>query len=434
MALLQITTTSIDGVLKNVYEKFRVQAFPLLTPLLANMKKATPGGPERMTWGGNGVFWDVVLTRPVGMVGSQAGHFPPSAEATEKQANVGIKRTYVRRQIDALAIAGTKDKVAAYVPLARKIVQEAMDAAKLGQQEILHGDGRGIKALIDSVTDNDTIVVSSPYGLAGSGRAGLLLDVGMYVAVLDTSAGDAILGRATITSMILSGDQATLELDTAIVGMAATDKVVAATAQDTSFNQVPNGLQNLLNRGNAYQSLHNITSATYSRWDAVRMVAGTDTPDATQPTEFDIWDLCTRVANKSGKDPKTKPGEFLLLTTPGLEKAIAQTFFGQRRWDMSDRVKLKGGFSALSLMGLPLISDFWCPAGTVYLVHLPSLSWVDRQDWIKLRYEDSGAWRFIADRDAYEFTIGAYWNTAVLQRNAHGMITGYTDTVRYDHA
>ena len=429
---LVITNTDISGVLKNVYESFRINAFPKLTPLLAQLKKAKPGGPERMQWGGNGVYWDVALTRPTGMTASDAGFFPPTAVAVEKQANVGIKRTYVTREIDALAIQGTQANQAAFIPLARKIVTEAMDAAQLGQQEVLHGSGLGIKAVIGTVTDTDTIIVDDPYGLSGAGRGGLLLDVNMYVAIVD-STGATIRGRTTITAVSNSGDNATLTLSPAVAGMTATDLVVAATASDTSYAAVPNGLINLLNRGASYDSLHGITAATYARWDTTRLTAGTDTPDANQPTEMDIWDLATRVANRSGKNPKTNPGEFLLLTTPGIEKKLAESFLGQRRWDMGSEVTLKGGFKALNIAGLPLFSDYWCPAGTVYLVHVSSLSWVDRQDWVKLAYEDSGPWRFIDGRDAYQVNFGAYWNTACLQRNSHGMITGYTDTARYDH-
>lgn len=431
---LLITNTDISGVLKNIYESFRINAFPKLTPLLAQLKKAKPGGPERMQWGGNGVYWDVALTRPVGMTASTGGFFPPSAVAVEQQANVGIKRTYVTREIDSLAIQGTQASQAAFIPLARKIVMEAMDAAQLGQQEILHGTGLGIKATLSSVTSTTIVVVSAPYGIASSGRGGLLLDVNMYVAVLD-STGATLRGKATITAAAQSSsaDTCTLTFDTAIAGMTATDIIVAATTSDTSYNAVPSGLANMLNRGGSYNSLHGITAATYSRWDTTRLTAGTDTPDANQPTEMDVWDLATRVANRSGKNPKTNPGEFLLLTTPGIEKKLAESFLGQRRWDMQSDVTLKGGFKALNIGGLPLVSDYWCPAGTLYMVHIPSLSWVDRQDWIKLQYEDSGPWRFIDGRDAYQINFGAYWNTAVLQRNSHGMITGYTDTARYDH-
>lgn len=428
---LFMTNSDISGNLKNVYEDFRINAFPKLTPLLSQIKKSRPGGPERMKWAGNGVYWDVVLTRPVGMVASDAGYFPNTAAAVEKQANVGVKRLYVSRQIDALAIQGTESKEAAFIGLARKIVQEAMDAAQLGQQEILFGDARGIKGIIASSADTTHCVVDSPFGIASSGQGGLLLDIGMYVAVRDTT-GATLRGKATITAVSNSGDSATLTFDTAIAGMVATDIVVAATTSDDSYNQYPNGITNLLNRGGSYNSLHSISAGTYGRWDTVRLTAGTDTPDASQITESDIWDLIKRVANRSGKNAQSTPNEFVLVTTPGIVKKLGETFYAQRQWTMGE-MEMKGGFKAVKVCGLAMFEDFYCPAGTVYLIHLPSLSWVDRQDWVKLAYEGAGPWRWVPGRDAYEVNFGSYMNLCVLQRNTHGMITGYTDATRYTH-
>lgn len=416
------------------YEDFRATTFPIATPLLANIPKGKSGGPQNFMWGGNGVFWDVVLTRPVGMSASQTGHFPPGAEAVERQANVGIKRTYVQRQIDALAIQGTKDKKAAYIPLARKIATEALDAARLGQQEVLHGDGRGVKGLITVVTSTTVVDVGSPYGLSGAGQGGLLLDQGMFIAVLDTSASDAVLGTATVNSAVNAGDTVTLTLDTAITGMAVGDKIVAAsTATSNSFNNYPNGLLNMLNFGGSFASIHNIDQASFARWDTTRLVAGTDTGDASQPDEFDVWELAQRIAGLSGKDAQLKPKQFLLQTTPGIHKRLAQSFLGQRRLTPEDFQNIRGGYKALTVFGLPMLKDFWNPAGVVYLVHLPSVAWVDRQDWVRLSFEGSGPWRFISGRDAYEINFGSYWNTAVVNRISHGLISGYTDTVRYSH-
>jgi hypothetical protein len=429
---LVISNADITGLLKNVYESYRINCFPKSTVLLANIKKASPGGPERMQWGGNGVFFDVVLNRPVGMTASDTGYFPPTAQAIERQATLGIKRTYVSRQVDSLAIQGTQSKEAAYIPLVRKIMQEAMDAAQLGQNEVLHGNGLGIKGIISSSADTTHCVVTSPFGIVGAGRGGLLLDVGMYIAVLDTT-GATVRGKATITAAANSGDNVTLTLDTAIAGMVSTDIIVAATVSDTSYNAMPNGLTNILNRGGSYNNFQGINASSFARWDTLRLTAGTDVGDAAAPSEMDIWELATRLANRSGKNPMTNPKEFLLLTTPGIAKKLGESFLGQRQFQMQEKVQLKGGFSGISVCGLPLVQDGWCPAGTLYLVHLPSLTWVDRQDWVKLSYEDSGPWRFISGRDAYEVNFGSYWNFGVLQRNAHAMITGYTDTSRYDH-
>lgn len=433
MAPMTITDSDISGVVKRVYTGFREKIFPLSTPLLANVEKGKAGGIRNMRWGGEGVFFDAVLTRPVGMTASDSGYFPPHAQATEKQGYMGVKRLYVTREIDGLAVTGTNSREAAFVSLAKKIIEEAKDAATLGMQEFLHGNGTGVKALITTVTDTDTIVVSSPYGVSGAGQGGLLLDAGMYIAVLDTSSSDAVLGKATITSVTNSGDSATLELSTTISSMQAGDKIVAATTSDTSYNAATNGLINITNRGGSYNILHNINGGTYPRWDAVRMVAGTDTPDVDQPSESDIWELIARIRGRSGKDASAKPGEFLLITTPGIKKKLAESFYGQRRFTPADFTTIKGGFKAIQICGVPLVEDQWCPAGTVYLLHLPSLTWVDSKDWTEVRIETMPVWRFIDGRDAGQINFGAYLNFGTVNRSTHGSITGYTDTSRYSH-
>jgi hypothetical protein len=430
-APLLITNADITGVLKQVYLKYRTQTFPILTPLLANAKKLKPGMASAR-WGGQGVYFDAVLTRPVGMSNSASGYFPPTAQAVERQANIGIQRSYVTRQIDGLAIQGTASSQAGFVSLARKVMQEAMDAAKLGQQENLQGDGRGIKGIVASTADTTHAVVSSPYGLASAGQGGLLLDQGMYVAVRDTT-GATMRGKATITAAVNTGDNVALVFDTAITGLVATDIIVAATASDDSYNQYTNGLLNITNRAAGFNSLHGISAASFGRWNVTTMVAGTDTADAGRPTEMDIWQLATLVANRSGKSAFEDPEDFLVMTTPGVYRALAESFLGQRQWTMSDTVELKGGFKALRVLGLPVLQDPWIPAGTLYLIHLPSLIWVDLMDFQPISYEGVGPWRFVAGRDAYEWSFGSFWNTGTIQRNAHGVITGYTDTVRYSY-
>ena len=429
-----ITDAELTGLLKNVYSQFREKVQNLVTPLLAQLEKGRSGGPRNMRWGGNNVFFDVVTGRPAGATFSSAGYFPPDTTATEVQANVGIVRAYTTRQVDGLAFVGTQSKDAAFTTIASKTMEEIKDASMLLMQQALHNKADGVVALIGTVTSTTEIIVSSPYGVANAGQGSLLLSVGDYIAVLDTNVSNAVLGRAAITAITNSVDNATLTLGTAIAGMAATDKIVKATASDTSFNGAMNGLINITNRANGYASLHNISNATYSIWDATRMEAGTDTPDATQPTESDIWDLIQKIAGRSGKDANVKPKDFLLMTTPGLAKKLMESMVAQRRFTAGEfGTTIKGGYKAIEICGIPCVTDYYVPAGTIYLLHIPSLSWVDAKDWGFVEFEGAGPWRWLSGRDAFETTYGWYGNLACLARNAHGSITGYTDTARYSH-
>lgn len=428
-----LTDANIAGVLKNVYARFRVNAFPILTPLLANVRKGRPGGPENMRFGGNGVFWDVTLTRPVGDSSSQAGNLPVSYNATEAQAQLGIKRTYIRRQIDALAILATQSREAAFVPLVRKLIQEAVDAGRLAQQRILNGDGNGIRGTVQAVTSNTVLVIQNPYGITGSGQGGLLLDVGMYVAVLNSASPSTVRFSDLIIGCTNAGDLCTITFQTGGAGAANGDFIVGATAADNSYGNEPNGLTNILNRGAAYNLFENINAATSPRWNSIALVAGADSQDPTLPTELDIWKMATRIQGVSGKNAKVAPGEFLLIGSPGMEKQLAASFLGQRRFGPEDYSEIRGGFKAVSISGIPFVSDYWVPIGTIYLLHLPSLTWVDLLDWGELRYENSGPWRFVPNLDSYEVNFGTYWNFGGLTRNPHAIFTGFSDSERYSH-
>jgi hypothetical protein len=429
-----ITDTELSGLLKNVYAQYREKVQNLVTPLLAQLEKARAGGPRNLRWGGNNVFWDVVVGRPAGSTFSPGGYFPPDTTATERQANVGVVRAYTTRQIDGLAFVGTQSKQAAYTTIAKKTMEEIKDASTLLMQQALHNKADGVVAIVGTVTNATTIIINSPYGLAGAGQAGLLLTIGDNIAVRDVT-GATLRGRAQITNVVISGDNATLTLSgSGIANMAPTDVVVKASAQDDSYNNAMNGLIGLTNRGNAYATLHGINGATFPIWDSIRMTAGTDTPDVNQPTESDIWDLIQRIAGRSGKDAMTRPRDFLMLTTPGIAKKLMESMVGQRRFTAGEfSTTIKGGYKAIEVCGIPLVTDYYVPAGTIYLIHIPSLAFVDAKDWGFVEFEGAGPWRWLNGRDAFETTYGFYGNMATLARNAHGSIVGYTDTARYTH-
>ena len=432
-----ITDTELQGNLKNVYADIRQQLFPISTVLFAQIKKAGPGGLRSLKWGGKNLYFDVVMNPPVNWGASDAGYLPNSSEATEVQGNVGIRRFYVTREFDNLAIMGTQSKQAAFTSLKSKITEEIDGAMQLGMQEHVHGNGLGVRAVVSSYTAGPptTIVATSPYGVSGAGQGGLWLYPGMYIAVRDAT-GATLRGKATITSVANSGDNVTLTLSGTIAGTVSTDVIVAATQSDDAYNQYANGLMNITNRGGAFNTLHGINAGTagYERWNATRWVAGTDGDiDPTAPNEMDVWKLAATSGARSGKRALSSPDEFLLISTYGMQQKYIESFLGQRRFNVTggQEIELNGGYKALQLHSMPLVADEYQPSGTLYLLHKPSLAWVDAADWSPVQYENSGAVRFIDGRDAFQTSFKVYFNLMTFQRNAHASITGYTDTTRY---
>ena len=409
-----------------------------VTPFLAQLEKANT---KTVRWGGNGAYWDVVTGRPAGGTWSQGGFFPPDTFAQEKQATTGVARGYVTRQIDGLLNLGTMNKEAAFEKILRKTFREIKTASRLLMQGAIHGAGQGVMCNVTTVTSSTVIIVQAPYGIAGAGQGTLLLAPGDFIAVRDTT-GATLRGKSnisTITSVSATSASGTITLTNAIAGMVATDIVVKATVSDDSYSStagtgVPNGLANITNRGGSYATLHGLSSSTYPIWNTVQMVAGTDTPDVNTPTEDDIWQLIRRVANWSGEDAQLASDEFILMMGPGMIQKLSQSFIGQRRFTADEFAKrIKGGYKALEVCGLPAFEDYYTPAGTIYLIHKPSLAMVDAKDWSFVEFEGSGQWRWIQGRDAFETTFGCYLNLATLVRNPHGSIAGYTDTTFYTH-
>ncbi len=435
-----ITDADISGLLKNFYTNWRKYAQNLVTPFLAQLERSKAGGPENMRWGGNGAYWDVVTGRPAGGTWSAAGFFPPDTTAQEKQATTGVARGYVTRQIDGLLSVGTQSKDMAFDTILKKTYREIKSASRLLMQGALHGAGQGVLAAITTASTSTSIIVQAPYGVTGAGQGTLLLAIGDYIAVRDV-AGTTLRGKsniANITNTSATSASGTLTLTTAISGMLATDIIVKATVSDDAYTAtagtgVPNGLINITNRGGSYGTLHGLPAGTYPIWNTVQMVAGTDTPTLS-PTEDDIWQLIRRCANWSGVDAMLNPNEFLLMMGPGMLQKVSQSFVGQRRFTSEEISKrIKGGYTAVEVCGLACFEDYYVPAGTIYLIHIPSLAWVDAKDWSFVEFEGSGQWRWIQGRDAFETTYGSYINLVTLVRNPHGSITGYTDTIFYTH-
>jgi hypothetical protein len=262
----------------------------------------------------------------------------------------------------------------------------------------------------------------------------------MLVEVLNSS-GAGSKGKTTITAVTNTGDSAALTFSPALSSApVSTDIIVAATQSDNAYNKYANGLINITNRANAYPELHGISpaaavgsNAAAPRWDAVRFAAGTDTDSANDPNEMDIWKLAATIGARSGKRPLANPDEFLLIGTYGLQQKFIESFLAQRRFNVTggEELELNGGYKAMKLHGMPFVADEYQPAGTAYCIHKSSLSWVDAADWSPVQYENSGAVRFIDGRDAFQTSFKVYFNLMTFQRNAHGSITGYTDTARF---
>jgi len=416
-----VDLAAFTPVLKNVYLPFRKKAFPMLTPLLAQVKKA---GPDRVSYAGNDLFFDVKVDRRGGFISSAAGYFPTSKIAQEKQGRLSIARTYAQVAVDGLALKATKSKKGAYISVAKKVVEDLMEQWTLEQNRVLHGDSLGIRAVQDTDSGSGVFICDNPYGITDAGPGNLHLVPGDDVAFVDVT-NHVVHGKSQISSISLSGDAATITLAADITGTGAGDYMVtcvptATSATDTSFGAEPHGIKSLVDVEDNFLTYEGIND---DRW-------ATYNTTAAAIDETTLMSFLNVIRARGGVDWRRNPKSMLLLTTTGIWQAYGETLLGLRRFS-APTMNLNGGFTGVQVANATLIDDPWAPRGRLYAIHTSDLLWVDLMDFGELSYEDSPTWQLSTTQDKYTATFGTYWNFGALMRNTHGVISGITDSTNY---
>ena len=168
--------------------------------------------------------------------------------------------------------------------------------------------------------------------------------------------------------------------------------------------------------------------ATFEGINDARWLAYTTT--STTIDEMVIQSALNTVRNRSGEDWMQNPSDMLLVTSTGIWQQYGESLLGLRRY-AAPKMTLKGGFTGVQVGDAVLTHDPWCPRGRIYMIHTPSLIFIDLMDFGELTYQDSPRWQLSTTQDVYTATFGVYWNFGTLKRNAHGVISGITDTTNF---
>lgn len=410
-------------VLKNFYLPYRKNIFPVNTVLLAQSKKF---GADKVDYAGNDLFFDIKVDRRGGFVSSARGFFPNAKNSREKQGRLSVARMYAAVSVDGLAIKATENSKGSYISAAKKIVDDVMEQWDIEQERVLQGDSLGIRAVVGTVNSTTSIVLSAPYGITGSGPGNLHLVDGDTISVRD-STGATHRGKAVISQggISLSGDNATVLLDSAISGMQVGDLVftgvaTATNATDDSFGAEPHGLKSIIDVENAFATFEGINDV---RWAAQKLTSST-------VDETIVMRLLNTIRARSGVDTRKDPKAMLLLTSTGIWQTYGESLLGLRRF-AAPTMELEGGFNAVKVANAALVDDPWAPRGRLYAIHGPDTVFIDLMSFGKVGYQDSPKWRPSYTQDGFEAIFASYWNYGALVRNSHGVISGITDTVNY---
>lgn len=198
------------------------------------------------------------------------------------------------------------------------------------------------------------------------------LQVGMFIDILKESDGTKTKGveKAEITERKVSSKEIVISkaLEAAL---ATTDKYNVYFSG--SRNNEIDGLRVITNKA---RELHSINSSTAGNqyWDGNVISAAEGTAGE---------DLFEQLADNVGAQGNGEVEVF--LTSRGIKRRLANTYQSQKRFNDKTATQLNGGYSAIMVNEVPVVSDDDCPKTFAFGVNKSAFKWFQQTDpgWLQ---------------------------------------------------
>lgn len=114
-----------------------------------------------------------------------------------------------------------------------------------------------------------------------------------------------------------------------------------------------------------------------------------------------------------------------IMCSWGVKRALADVLSQYKR--NIDVMELAGGYLAMSFNGIPVVTDRFCPKGTMYLLNTDDFCLHQLGEWDWLRGEDGKILKQIAGKPMFEATLAKYANLLCTRPCGQAMLTGITE-------
>jgi hypothetical protein len=226
------------------------------------------------------------------------------------------------------------------------------------------------------------------------------------VAVVRTAGAQTITLSPSVTDAnIVVGD---------LIVRASSDSTLAAP--NNSFNKEILGLRALVD---STGTIHGVNPTTYPFWASREVAVGGALSDTVLRNAKDDVGFESGADLESGLD-------FAIITTRGIRRRYADTLLANRQVQVTQPVKLHGGFTALMFDENPIFVDDQCPQGHVFGLSLRDFFWAEASDWDWME-KDGSVLKWESRRDRYIAVLYKYCQLGITARNRHFKLTGVTD-------
>ncbi len=387
------TISSADKALKTLYlGVITEQMNTNINPLLAKIKQSTSDvwGKEIKRLAQYG------LNGGVG-AGSEVGSLPESGENFYQQFTLTLKNLYGTISISDKAIRASENNAGAFVNLLNAEMEGLIKAASFNFGRMLYGDGTGLLAKVTAV-NNGYITVSSVKNL----------EVGMIVDIYEDG-GDIInSGKARRISSIDRASKAVYFSGTAFTS--STLSTGSTIYVQNSFGKEITGLGAIFKSTGSIYGL----SRTTNKWLVPYMKSNVGSISETV-IQTAIDELDESAGSKVN----------FIVCSAGVKRAFQNHLATYKR--NVDVMDLKGGYKALSYNGIPIVSDRFCPEGTMYLLNTDDFTLHQLCDWRWLEGEDGKVLKQISGTPTYTATLVKYADLICAKPCGQAMLSGITE-------
>lgn len=387
-----VTIQSADNALKTLY--LGVVADQLNTsvnPLLAKFDQTSSD-----VWGK-----EIRKLAPFGInggigAGTEDGVLPKAASNNYAQFVLSLKNLYGTIEISDKAMRASENNVGAFVNLLQAEMEGLLKASKFNFGRMLFGDGSGVIAKAVSNAGN-VITVDDVRNVVE----------GMVVDVLSASTGGAIVSARRIVDVDRANNK--IKLDGAAIAASAVSDGDKITVQG-SYNNELTGLGAIFGSS---ETLYGLKRSDY-KWLTPYKKASQKLSDITIQAAIDHLD-----------EAVGSQADFIVCSA-GVKRAYQEYLIANR--SNVDVMNLQGGYKAISYNGIPVVSDRFCPKGTMYVLNTSDFHLHQLCDWRWLEDDNGKVIKQIAGKPVYTATIVKYADLICDRPAGQAVISGITES------
>lgn len=393
-----VTLTTADSALKEVYlGVVSNQLNTNINPLLARINQTTSD-----VWGK-----EIRKLAPYGInggigAGTEDGDLPASAGNNYAQFVLPLKNLYGKIEISDKAIRASENSQGAFVNLLNDEMEGLVRASAFNFGRMLYGDGTGFLATISDNTTS-TLTVDSVINLIE----------GMVVDIVNGS-GEVIKGGVRIVAVDRANKVVTLSV-TNLVAEAYKNASYKLCVQGSYGNEIT-GLGKIFQTSG---TLYGLNRSTYS-W-LVPYIKDITANNATT----DISDIIMQRAIDELDENSNSSVDFIVCSA-GVKRNY-QNYLASYRSNVNV-MNLEGGYTALSYNGIPLVSDRFVPANTMFLLNTKEFNLHQLCDWKWLESEDGRVIRQTPGKPTYQATLVKYADIICNKPSGQAKIVGIKES------